>query len=183
MVMEVVKSRLAVVPAEGADPNDEVNPVDEANPVDEVDPNEEAPEDGEIEDPDAPEDDEEDLPDDEQEDEGEEGEKILIGDLVDGSNTPEAQNIANLLLDNKNTKEENFEFISQELTEAFTEADGQCTRQSIRMGFHDAGTWSSKLAAAGQDYGGADGSLVFYGELTRPENFGLESAAGFAQQL
>ncbi|KAH7394481.1 heme peroxidase, partial [Pyrenochaeta sp. MPI-SDFR-AT-0127] len=56
-------------------------------------------------------------------------------------------------------------------------------RQSIRMGFHDAGTWSAKLAAAGQNNGGADGSLVLHGEMTRSENFGMEGAVGLAQQL
>lgn len=141
---------------------------------------------------------------------GTDGENVLIGDLVTGITTPEGQKIADLLLDNKNTKEENFEvgtppsfqdhtgcststdpcckwyFISKELNGAFLAADGQCTalaRQSVRMGFHDAGTWSSKLAAAGQDHGGADGSLVLFGELSRPENFGLEGAAGLAEQL
>ncbi|KAK3642303.1 hypothetical protein LTR56_010880 [Elasticomyces elasticus] len=47
-------------------------------------------------------------------------------------------------------------------------------RAAIRLGFHDAGTWSVKLAAQGQDYGGADGSLVLAGEISRPENKGLE---------
>ncbi|KAF2820355.1 heme peroxidase, partial [Ophiobolus disseminans] len=77
-------------------------------------------------------------------------------------------------------------YISEELDEEFVDADGTCNslaRQSIRMGFHDAGTWSAKLAAAGQNYGGADGSLVMFDELTRPENFGLETAAGLTHQL
>jgi hypothetical protein len=133
----------------------------------------------------------------------------LIGDLNDGITTPEGQNIADILLGNGNTKEENLEtgtrptfddhtgcdekdpccrwyFISEELNGAFVDPDGTCNslaRQAIRMGFHDAGTWSAKLAAAGQDNGGADGSLVLYGELARAENFGMESAAGLAHQL
>jgi hypothetical protein len=133
----------------------------------------------------------------------------LIGDLNDGITTPEGQNIADILLGNGNTKEENLEtgtrpnfhdhtgcdekdpccrwyFISEELNDAFVDADGTCNslaRQAIRMGFHDAGTWSGKLAAAGQDNGGADGSLVLFGELDRAENFGMESAAGLAHQL
>jgi len=37
-----------------------------------------------------------------------------------------------------------------------------------------AGTWSSALAAAGQDFGGADGSIALAGEVTRAENHGLE---------
>jgi hypothetical protein len=38
-----------------------------------------------------------------------------------------------------------------------------------------AGTWSSSLAAQGQDFGGADGSIYLFGETKRPENHGLES--------
>jgi hypothetical protein len=47
-------------------------------------------------------------------------------------------------------------------------------RAAIRLGFHDAGTWSQKLAAAGQDFGGADGSFVLFNEILRKENRGLE---------
>ena len=49
-------------------------------------------------------------------------------------------------------------------------------RAAIRLGFHDAGTWSSSLAAAGQDFGGADGSIALSGtEVNRPENNGLQA--------
>ncbi|KAL6706401.1 hypothetical protein ACN47E_005507 [Coniothyrium glycines] len=193
--------------------NPEQDEVDVEDPEDEdVDPEDPEDDDPEAEDPEDddpetedPEDEEEDA-----EDDGVDGENTLIGDLLDGISTPEGQAIADLLLDNKKTKEENFEigvtpdhadhtgcegssdpccrwyFISQELTEYFVEADGQCNalaRQAIRMGFHDAGTWSGKLAAAGQDNGGADGSLVLFGEVSRPENFGLEGVVGLAHQL
>jgi hypothetical protein len=118
----------------------------------------------------------------------------LIGDLNDGILSPEGQNIADILLGNGKTTEENFEigtrpgfddhtgcdgkdpccrwyYISKDLTAVFHNADGTCNslaRQSIRMGFHDAGTWSAKLAASGKNNGGADGSLVLFGELSRP---------------
>jgi len=49
-------------------------------------------------------------------------------------------------------------------------------RAAIRLGFHDAGTWSSALAASGQDFGGADGSIALSGtEVNRPENNGLQA--------
>jgi catalase (peroxidase I) len=56
-------------------------------------------------------------------------------------------------------------------------------RAAIRLGFHDAGTWSGTLAAQGQDFGGADGSFVLYGEISRPENAGLEDINQFATDL
>jgi hypothetical protein len=63
------------------------------------------------------------------------------------------------------------------LTAAFLGPTGRCNslaRQAIRLGFHDAGTWSKSLAAAGQDFGGADGSIALAGENTRAENNGLQ---------
>ena len=68
--------------------------------------------------------------------------------------------------------------ISQDFTKMFLDtATGQCNddaRAAIRAAFHDAGTWSAKLAAAGQDFGGADGSLILAQEYNRPENNGLQ---------
>ena len=68
--------------------------------------------------------------------------------------------------------------VSEFLTKQFTAPDGTCNdlaRASVRMGFHDAGTWSKNLAAQGQDFGGADGSLILASsEVGRPENKGLE---------
>ena len=77
-------------------------------------------------------------------------------------------------------------YVSDFLTTQFTQPDGQCNdyaRASVRMGFHDAGTWSKSAAARGQDFGGADGSLVLSrAEIMRPENKGLEEIAGKARQ-
>ena len=55
-------------------------------------------------------------------------------------------------------------------------------RAAIRLGFHDAGTWSQALANAGQDFGGADGSFVLFDEITRPENKGLENVTAFVKE-
>ncbi|KAH3974897.1 peroxidase [Parastagonospora nodorum] len=153
---------------------------------------------------------EEELPEEELPEVGDDGpDGGLIGDLNDGILSPEGQNIADILLGNGKTTEENFEigtrpgfddhtdcdgkdpccrwyYISKDLTAVFHNADGTCNslaRQSIRMGFHDAGTWSAKLAASGKNNGGADGSLVLFGELSRPENFGMEGAVDLASRL
>lgn len=72
------------------------------------------------------------------------------------------------------------------MTSAFTGSRKQCNnlaRAAIRLGFHDAGTWSSDLAAQGQDFGGADGSIVLSGsEIGRRENRGLEQIAAQMQR-
>ena len=78
----------------------------------------------------------------------------------------------------------NWWFISKLLTENFVDpTNGQCNdlaRNAIRLGFHDAGTWSASKASAGQDFGGADGSFVLFNEVTRPENNGLQPINDFA---
>jgi hypothetical protein len=55
---------------------------------------------------------------------------------------------------------------------------GRCNdqaRAAIRLGFHDAGTWSKTNKAKGEDFGGADGSILLgFGEENRPENNGLQ---------
>ncbi|KAL2197989.1 heme peroxidase [Corynascus similis CBS 632.67] len=49
----------------------------------------------------------------------------------------------------------------------------ELARQAVRLGFHDAGTWSKSLGG-----GGADGSVVLSAtELARSDNRGLEIAA------
>ena len=53
----------------------------------------------------------------------------------------------------------------------------------MRLGFHDAATWSKSLAAAGQDFGGADGSLALFNEDTRAENAGLGPVTNLARDL
>lgn len=63
--------------------------------------------------------------------------------------------------------------IADEMKDAMTGTAGRCNalaRGAIRLGFHDAGTYSKKLKA-----GGADGSIVTFGECEmRSINKGLE---------
>lgn len=66
--------------------------------------------------------------------------------------------------------------ISSDLTKQFLGSDGYCNddaRAAIRAAFHDAGTYSLKLAADGRVGGGADGSLILAKEYNRTENQGL----------
>ncbi|KAF2999036.1 hypothetical protein E8E13_008433 [Curvularia kusanoi] len=72
--------------------------------------------------------------------------------------------------------------IALEMEKVFRGASGRCTaeaRAAVRLGFHDAGTWSKFT----DDYGGADGSVILSGlkggeaELSRPENHGLQHIA------
>lgn len=124
----------------------------------------------------------------------------LIGDLLTGITTPVGQSIANILLGvesaqsgttgtppipnpNKRSCKTSSDVccvwyaISADLSRDFRGPTGRCNdmaRAAIRLGFHDAGTWSQKLAAAGQDFGGADGSFVLFNEILRKENRGLE---------
>ncbi|KAJ7096956.1 heme peroxidase, partial [Mycena epipterygia] len=64
---------------------------------------------------------------------------------------------------------------------------GRCTdnaRAAIRLAFHDAGTFSLALQAAGQPNGGADGSLlVDPNEVLRSENNGLQKIVGLLQPM
>lgn len=66
-------------------------------------------------------------------------------------------------------------YIAQEMCDFMEGKSGRCTkwaRFAVRLGFHDAGTWSKATAAQG---GGADGSIILSGtELSRGENRGLE---------
>jgi hypothetical protein len=72
------------------------------------------------------------------------------------------------------------------MTAAFVGYTGRCNdmaRAWVRLGFHDAGTWSASKAAAGQDFGGADGSIALNNvEIARSSNKGLEKAVEKAQQ-
>ena len=67
--------------------------------------------------------------------------------------------------------------VSDALTNLFRGPSSRCNgnaRAAIRLGFHDAGTWSKRLAERGQDFGGADGSIILSrGEMSRPDNRGL----------
>lgn len=142
-----------------------------------------------------------------EENEDEDGTPVLIGDLKDRIDTPVGGDIASILLrggvDPETTELSTrpvsevascdpsdtccpWYFISEELTVAFEESDGTCNdmaRAAVRLGFHDAGTWSQSLAAAGQDFGGADGSLALFNEDTRPENGGLTPITNIARDL
>ncbi|KAF2199859.1 heme peroxidase [Delitschia confertaspora ATCC 74209] len=127
---------------------------------------------------------------------------VLIGDLKEGITTPVGQIIANILLKTESAQSQVtgylppllgtdkckkdtccvWWYISAAMTLAFKGPSGRCNknaRQAIRLGFHDAGTWSQKLADSGQDYGGADGSIVLSGtEIHRAENNGLQDIIG-----
>ncbi|KAK0648603.1 heme peroxidase [Cercophora newfieldiana] len=62
-------------------------------------------------------------------------------------------------------------YIVADMVAAFTE-DTKCSslaRGAIRLGFHDASSWNTSMPV-----GGADGSILFSGELSRPENGGLQ---------
>lgn len=63
--------------------------------------------------------------------------------------------------------------IQNDLTDIFLEDDSTCNRlarQAVRLGFHDAGTWSRTSRT-----GGADGSLLLSpNEMTRSANNGMQ---------
>ena len=119
----------------------------------------------------------------------------LLGDLKNGITTPIGQSVANILQGKESGMSQKIGTapttdaackkdrcciwynISAELTTVFRGRTGRCNdmaRAAVRLGFHDAGTWSKSKAAAGQDFGGADGSFVLFGEISRQENRGLE---------
>ncbi|KAJ7032297.1 heme peroxidase [Mycena alexandri] len=64
---------------------------------------------------------------------------------------------------------------------------GRCTdnaRAAVRLAFHDAGTFSLALRAAGLPNGGADGSMLSDPtEVNRSENNGLQTIVGLLQPL
>ncbi|KAF4458154.1 Manganese peroxidase 2 [Fusarium austroafricanum] len=130
----------------------------------------------------------------------------LIGDLVtisDKSLTSVGSDIKKILQGNGNpTSRESYigcpsmnsqrckrdtccvwQYISNELQEQFRGEAGRCTRwarYAVRIGFHDAGTWSLKTASQG---GGADGSIVLSNELSRGENLGLQQIGDYYQTI
>lgn len=127
--------------------------------------------------------------------------RTMIGDLATvGPTTTVGQSLYNILLGNESGSSDEagytppgplgsdacnadtccaWSYVAQELTSYFTGPTGRCNsaaRLAIRLGFHDAGPWSSSAAAAGQDFGGADGSIVLSGsEVDRTDNNGLQS--------
>ncbi|KAF4974700.1 hypothetical protein FZEAL_8429 [Fusarium zealandicum] len=76
-----------------------------------------------------------------------------------------------------------WKYISDELQVLFQGDSGRCSkwaRYAVRMGFHDAGSWSLATESQG---GGADGSIILAGELTRGENNGLQEMGVVYQQV
>ncbi|TKA73139.1 hypothetical protein B0A49_07326 [Cryomyces minteri] len=134
--------------------------------------------------------------------------RVLIGDLKTKITSPIGQSIANQLLGLETaqssvvgTPPSNgqslgacekstdpcciYYSLSKDLSSDFTGPTGRCNdlaRAAIRLGFHDAGAWLQSLAASGQDFGGADGSLVLFGEISRGENRGLEGIVAAAKK-
>ncbi|KAI9927152.1 hypothetical protein MW887_003535 [Aspergillus wentii] len=72
-----------------------------------------------------------------------------------------------------------WDYIQRDLVQIFQSLDGTCSRlarSSVRLGFHDAGTWSTTSG-----YGGADGSLLLSSdEINRFENNGLQQVRSTA---
>ncbi|CZT46088.1 uncharacterized protein RSE6_06469 [Rhynchosporium secalis] len=65
-----------------------------------------------------------------------------------------------------------WKWIALDMEAKFRGPSGRCNRfarAAVRAGFHDAGAWSKTTG-----YGGADGSLVLAGEISRAENNGLQ---------
>ncbi|OCL03786.1 class II peroxidase [Glonium stellatum] len=131
---------------------------------------------------------------------------VLIGDLKNGITTPVGQSIANILLRTESAQSSVagytpprlgsadckadtcciWSYIASSLAIAFKGPSGRCNkyaRAAIRLGFHDAGAWALSKAAAGQDFGGADGSIALSSsEINRPENNGLQEIIGLARK-
>lgn len=129
----------------------------------------------------------------------------LIGDLVSpGPTSKTSKTIANILLGNDDPESDDrylldglivprlgssscakdtccvWKWMSDEMEDKFKGRVGRCNkfaRYAVRAGFHDAGTWEKNLT-----FGGADGSLVLAGEISRPENKGLEEIVAVYQQ-
>jgi hypothetical protein len=129
----------------------------------------------------------------------------LIGDLVSpGPTSAVGKSIANILLGQEDPESDDkyvlngllvprlgtsacakdtccvWKWISDEMEAKFKGALGRCNkfaRFAVRAGFHDAGAWEKGLT-----FGGADGSLVLGGEISRPENNGLQEIVAVYQQ-
>ncbi|KAF2259442.1 heme peroxidase [Lojkania enalia] len=66
-----------------------------------------------------------------------------------------------------------WKYVADEMATVFKGPSGRCTdlaRGVVRLGFHDAGTWSKTAGG-----GGADGSFILAQEIMRPDNRGLEN--------
>jgi hypothetical protein len=72
-------------------------------------------------------------------------------------------------------------YIAADMYAKFRGGSGRCNglaRAAVRMGFHDAGAWSKT-----SKNGGADGSLILAGEMSRTENNGLQTVVAYTQTL
>ncbi|KEY72466.1 hypothetical protein S7711_05141 [Stachybotrys chartarum IBT 7711] len=74
-----------------------------------------------------------------------------------------------------------WQHIADDMESMFRGESSRCTdlaRQAIRIGFHDAGTWSKSGGG-----GGADGSLILSDEMTRFENNGMQDMVAEYRKL
>jgi hypothetical protein len=74
-----------------------------------------------------------------------------------------------------------WQHVAEDMEALFRGESGRCTalaRQAIRLGFHDAGTWSKSGGG-----GGADGSILLAGEMARFENAGMAPVAAKYTEL
>ncbi|KAF1959893.1 heme peroxidase [Byssothecium circinans] len=124
---------------------------------------------------------------------------VAIGDIKRGGKTKVGKAIHNILMKKESgqSREGNYfppgnvgtarckadtccvwSYVSEVLSSLFQGPSGRCNkyaRAAVRLGFHDAGTWSQPLANSGKDFGGADGSIILSGsEIKRGENKGLQ---------
>ncbi|KAL2837345.1 heme peroxidase [Aspergillus pseudoustus] len=129
----------------------------------------------------------------------------LIGDLIEGATTPVGRRVRDCITGGSSTCEnqerKDYErpgalgsaacqadtccvrdFIQEELVQRFIHQNGTCNglaRAAVRLGFHDAGSWSTTSGM-----GGADGSfLLSPDEINRPENDGLQEIRTEGLQL
>ncbi|KAK1997964.1 peroxidase [Colletotrichum falcatum] len=75
-------------------------------------------------------------------------------------------------------------YVADDMYKFMAGSSGRCTglaRAAVRLGFHDAGTWSKATAGQG---GGADGSILLApGEIDRSDNLGLQEVAAKFNEL
>lgn len=104
-----------------------------------------------------------------------------IKDILQGKGNPQSSEryVAVPKRDSKRCRKDTccvWKYIADDMADnLFRGRSGRCTkwaRFAIRMGFHDAGTWSLAVEKPGGG-GGADGSIVLGGELEWLENAGL----------
>lgn len=125
----------------------------------------------------------------------------MIGDLATvGATTPVGKTVQDILLGNVDPYSDTaypktlspkgsalcaadtcciWRWIALDMQAKFKGVSGRCNglaRAAVRLGFHDAGTWSKSTG-----FGGADGSLILADEVGRPENNGLQDIVRVTQ--